>query len=439
MTPTIVRLPAWLLCATIATAPFSDGALAADGGATGTAAGKSAIDDNTNAVGAAIRRILHLMHEGDAKTLFELYQSAQDPIVHAWAAMAVERTRFNLDAATHDARLCEEKLSATEPAIALLCGQFEAGDLRLAGRWQAAHDKEVELARDYRDRHVEQRVAALQKYLEQEGEIAQPSLSFPATGAQIALHTDSSRPEFDATANGHEFKLMLDTGATDLVLGEDDARRFGVKVLDQTGHMHGWLSKDIPVQRGVLDTLQVDKIVWRNVPVRIISQRIALLGANLVAPLGTLRITRKALEISGADATAAACTDPMTVGTDLHGRDLRILPALQVNDAMQSVLLDTGSARFLLGTKAALDEVTLLERKTIAVGDVGGRHAFASAETAKVRMTISGQPFRIYFTVLTESDARHAITLGADALRDMDFLLDFRHQHLCFPLHAGLH
>ena len=61
------------------------------------------------------------------------------------------------------------------------------------------------------------------------------------------------------------------------------------------------------------------------------------------------------------------------------------------------------------------------------------------AETAKVRMTISGQPFRIYFTVLTESDARHAITLGADALRDMDFLLDFRHQHLCFPLHAGLH
>ncbi len=67
----------------------------------------------TNTVGAAIGRILRLMHEGDAKTLFELYQSAQDPIVHAWAAMAVERTRFNLDAATHDARLCEEKLSAS--------------------------------------------------------------------------------------------------------------------------------------------------------------------------------------------------------------------------------------------------------------------------------------------------------------------------------------
>ena len=383
-----------------------------------------------------INQILEWMRDANVHAMLDLYQSASDPVVHVWAAMAIERTHFNLDAASRDAQLCEKTLSTSQPAVALLCGEFEAGDLRLAGNWQAAYEKENELAQKYRDRHVDARIAALQKYLDRESATPQPAIVLPVQDATISLHTDETRPDFDAKANGHEFKLMLDTGATDLVLGEDLARELGVKALDQSGHTRGWLSKDVPVQRGVLDTLQAGDIVWRNVPVRIVPRRIALLGADLVAPLGTLLVTRKTIAVSRADSAAPACSEPMEVGTDLHGRNLRILPSLQVNDTMQTVLLDTGSSHFLLGTKAALDEVTHLERKTISMGDIGGHHPFVSAETAKIRMTISGQPFRIYFTVLTESDARHAIALGADALRDMDFLLDFRHQHLCFPLHA---
>jgi len=129
----------------------------------------------------------------------------------------------------------------------------------------------------------------------------------------------------------------------------------------------------------------------------------------------------------------------MITGTDLHGRNLRVLPSFAVNGAPQTVLLDTGSHRFLLGTKTALDEVTRLQRGSIALGDVGGHHAFVNAEEAKIRMTISHQPFDIHFVVLSDSETKFAITLGADALRDMDFVLDFRHQHLCFPMHGDLH
>ena len=42
------------------------------------------------------------------------------------------------------------------------------------------------------------------------------------------------------------------------------------------------------------------------------------------------------------------------------------------------------------------------------------------------------------FVLYTDSDAPHPITLGAGALRDMDFLLDFRRQHMCFLLHPDL-
>ncbi len=88
-----------------------------------------------------INQILEWLRDANVHAMLDLYQSATDPVVHVWAAMAIERTHFNLDAASRDAQLCEKTLSTSQPAIALLCGEFEAGDLRLAGNWQAAYEK----------------------------------------------------------------------------------------------------------------------------------------------------------------------------------------------------------------------------------------------------------------------------------------------------------
>jgi hypothetical protein len=45
----------------------------------------------------------------------------------------------------------------------------------------------------------------------------------------------------------------------------------------------------------------------------------------------------------------------------------------------------------------------------------------------------------VYFDVLTDSEVRWPITPIAGALRDMDFLMDFKHQHMCLLLHPDLH
>ena len=101
-------------------------------------------------------------------------------------------------------------------------------------------------------------------------------------------------------------------------------------------------------------------------------------------------------------------------------------------------MLDTGSYLYLLGSASVMQQLQTGHRATAVFGDVGGLHPFAHTALGKVHMTISGQPMEIYFSVLTDSTMPSPLTLGAGALRDMDFLLDFRRQHLCFDLHPGL-
>jgi len=388
-----------------------------------------------------IRRILQAMMNADGQTLVHLYQSASDPVTHIWAAMALERLHFNLDAATADAERCEQTLQESQPALALLCGQFHSGNLRLAGHPAEANSYENELIERYRNHGVDQELAGMQRYEKQQATLAKLTVDRPAADVSLPLKDDNLSPTFDAKANGHPFELTFDSGASRIVLGEADARRLGVKLIDDqpSGHVGGWLSKNVPTRQGQLDKLELGSITMHNVPVTVVPRQIALIGADLLAPLGALRVSRKTLLIYGKPSDVPACDTPMLVGTNLWGNYLRIVPQLLVNDLPHSVMLDTGAGRYLLGTKAALDEVTTLHRGKLAMGDIGGTHAFANAQSAKVKLTIAGQPIEMYFAIYTDSDEGHAITLGAGALRDMDFLLDFGHQHMCFLLHPNLH
>ena len=379
------------------------------------------------------------MQSADAPALVKLYQEASDPIVHVWAAMALERVHFNLDAASADARLCEQSLIDTRPAVALSCGQFRSGNLQLAGRPAEAQAVERELIERFRNHRVDRQLASMQSYLDRSANLPPLSYDVPSGDVTLPLKDTASVPTIEARANDHAFNLMLDSGANGLVLGIEDARRYGVKPLDGEGKVNGWLSQGVPTKQGLLDTLQFGGITLHNVPVTIVPDPIALFGSNLMAPLGTLRFSSKALLIYGKDSETPACDTPMLAGSGLWGNGLRVLPQLLVNDNPQSVMLDTGASRYLLGTRAALDEVTTLHREKTSVRDIGGSHHFANAQSAKVKLTIAGQPFDILFEIYTDStNIRHPITLGAGALRDMDFLLDYRHQHMCFLLHPNL-
>jgi len=413
--------------------------------------------DSEGAGSDELRKVYTAMGEADSAALFALYKS-KDPIVHVLAAMAIERTHFNLDAASKDAQICEDNLSQSKPAIALLCGQFRAGNLRLAGKWRAAMDAEAALVRRYRDRssELDHRVAELQEFLDHEADVSQFSIDTPSVDVSLPLKKRATEDDFDKTsfpagrserdvtqpilsarANGRDFDLLLDTGANDLILDERKARDLGVKFLDEQGVARGWLSTGIKTQRGVLDSLQIGSITLHNAPVTIVPRRNALIGINLLAPLGALRLTDKTLTVYAKPDNVPSCDRDMQVGTDPQGRRLRILPEFLVNDQAHHVMVDTGASSFLIGTQAALQQVTHLVKGNVSIDDIGGRHTSVGAEGAKVRMQIDRQPFNIYFIVYTGSTFPFDIALGAGALKDMDFVFDFRRQSLCFPMHPN--
>ena len=216
-----------------------------------------------------LQQILQYVGDADTKSLLDLYQSTHDPVIHAITAMAVERTRFNLEAASKDAQICEDSLFTTKPEIALWCGRFQAGNLRLGGHWQAAKDKIAQLVQRYAGHGLDSHLAGLRKY--QTREASMPSFALEPPTADVTLTLQHGpRPVVIAKANGRDFDLLVDTGATNMIVGQDSVRDLGIKLLDQTDHLSGLLSKDVPTQKGLLDVLQIGAITMRNVPVTIV-------------------------------------------------------------------------------------------------------------------------------------------------------------------------
>jgi len=400
--------------------------------------------DSRSSEGAIIQKITIAMNRADLKTVAEMYQSSADPVVHALSAMAIERIHFNLDNATKDAALCQQTLADTRPHVALFCGQVEAGNLRLAGRYKEAIDKEAALVKQFEsaDRVLEKQVAPMRSFVASAGASPQLSVERPVGTITLDLKQraddDISSPTIKAKANGHSIDLIMDSGASTVVIGEDQARSIGVKLSSVAGKSTGgWLSKGVPSKAGTLEELTFGGIAMHNVPVVVVPREIALIGVNYLAPLGAIRISKSKMIITE-DASDATCGSPMLVGTSVFGDYLRVLPQLSVEGSTETVLLDTGAHEYLLGSKKALDEVTALHRGKIGFGDIGTSMT-ANVKSAKVNLTISGQPFQVYFDVLSDSENLWPITLGAGALRDMDFVLDFKNQHMCFALHSDLH
>lgn len=389
---------------------------------------------------AAIQKILAAMQAADLKSVADIYTSDSEPAVHVVAAMVIERMHYNLDASSQDARICQDSLIDTRPAIALTCGQFESGNLRLAGRGADAVAKEVDLIKRFQGHGVDAALADMQAFLDHGAKRFPLSIEQPGGTVTIPLvdiHNGSS-PTFKAQANGHAIDVTLDTGANDFVIDQARASELGVTLIDKQASYSGWITRGAQGEHGLLKELTVNGITWHNVPVLVVSHTVALLGVNMIAPLGTVWVSKNTLMISNDDASAAGCNAPMLVATSLWGDRMKLTPQLQIEDQWSSVMLDTGASRYLIGTSKALEKATALHRGKAAMVDIGGPH-YANTESAKLKLIISGQPINMYFDVYTDSDNLWPITLGAGALRDMDFLLDFKHQHLCFMLHPNLH
>jgi hypothetical protein len=393
---------------------------------------------------APLATLLEAMRAGDDTAAMRIYRTTTDPATHVVAAMVVERIHFNLDAASADARLCEDNLLDSRPGIALLCGQFLSGDLRLAGHFKQARDLEAALVQRYRRHGVDRQLDGMRAYLAHTADTPQPEITQPSSDVILPYkeipRQGQARPIVAAEAHGHAFDLLIDTGASYMALGQDQARRLGIRMLSGKGRTNGVLSKGVPVQYGVLDELHVGPMVLRNVPVEVKPTPNALIGADLIAAWGSMRFGPSSVRIYGAHSTdIPACGDPMLAGTDVWGDGLRLHPRLLINGKLRSVTLDTGDYMYLTGSQSALGNATVLHRGKLPLRDIGGTHPFASDRVAKVELVIAGQPIRMYFPIYPDSSLPWPFLLGAGALRDMDFLLDFRHQRQCFLLHPDLH
>lgn len=390
---------------------------------------------------AAMQKIVTAMQNADLGTVSEMYRSS-DPVVHVLSAMAIERIHFNLDAATTDAQLCQQNLSDKRPAIALFCGAVEAGNLRLAGQYKASTDKVAELIRTFDGKGMGKRLENLKALLASDR--ATPPLTVERQAGTLSFDLRQGptdyilSPTIAAKANGHALDMVIDSGASVVMIGEAQASHLGVKILGPAGEMEGWLSKGVTGKRGLLETLTLGGVTFHNMPVFVVPRQIALIGINYLAPLGAMRISASKLTISQDAPADTACTTPMLAGSSVFGDDMKLLPQLSVGGKVQPVLLDTGTREYLLGSKTALDEVTTLRRDRLeGFGDIGTQMS-ARARQAKVNLVVSGQPFDIYFDVLADGNVPWPMIMGASALRDMDFVLDFSHQRMCFALHSHL-
>jgi hypothetical protein len=391
---------------------------------------------------AAIQKVAVAMQNADLQTVSDMYRSSTDPVVHVLSAMAIERIHFNLDGATKDAQLCQQSLGEQRPAVALFCGAVEAGNLRLAGQYKASTDKLAELIRRFDGKGMGKRLEDFKALLA--ADRAMPPLTVERQAGTLTFDLRQGptdyilSPTIAAKANGHALDMVVDSGASVVMLGEAQANHLGVKILGPADEMEGWLSKGVTGKLGLLETLTLGGVTFHNMPVFVVPRQIALIGINYLAPLGAMRISTSKLTINQDAPADTACTTPMLVGSSVFGNDMKLLPQLSVGGKVQPVLLDTGTREYLLGSKNALDEVTTLRRDRLeGFGDIGTQMS-ARARQAKVNLIVSGQPFDIYFDVLADGNVPWPTVLGAGALRDMDFDLDFGHQRMCFALHPHL-
>lgn len=385
----------------------------------------------------AVNRALAL---ADVPTMATLYQQNPDPAVRVLAAMALERIHYNLDKASDDARLCEKELIATKPAVALYCAQFLSGNLRLAQGDAAADAEERDIVRRFAGRVPQRELDRMSAYVATQRDVPPFRLNRPDGNFSIPL-LQSLRDNRGAVmleaANGASVRMTLDTGAGAIVMDLDTAVKLGVRALGTDGKTRGLLSKDVPVSHGILDKAHFGPVTLEHAPVEIVPNDRRLIGLDVLRLLGAFRVTQRGLDVVGTRGARPACSEPMLVSSDLWGQTVRTVVALSINGNLRTTLLDTGSAFYLNGNQAAMDEVEASSHHSMRISDIGASR-LARVRQATANVVVAGQPIHMTFGVFPDADLAWSYILGSGALGDMDFYMDFEQRHTCLLLHDNL-
>ena len=380
---------------------------------------------------ALIASINHAIVVADIDGLTSQYRS-QDVVEHALAAMAIERVHGNFEQSSKIAGTCESSLKATEPFVAHYCARFAAANLRLMGERQKAAIEEESIAERYKGVLPTEKLnnpdltqAPLYK------DLPSVKVSIPGGVTSIPLKRNPKRSSLvEVTVNGKSLQLVMDTGSYS-ILGEETARKLGVKVLlEKDGSVHGALGGASVKKLGLIEKLKLGNVEFENLPVSIIDDERNILGMDALQRLGAFEVQKDAVLVYGDGASKPACETPLLLSTTFWGSPPKVLEQARVDGVPQNVLFDTGTTFYLTSnqpsTQGPLQRGGQLKLRDATHGSQPVRFA---RMTSNVEM--AGKNYQVTYASIEDMKVPYKFILGEGSLIDVYLFVDFRHQVSC--------
>jgi len=380
---------------------------------------------------ALIASINHAIVVADIDGLTAQYQS-KDPVEHALAAMAIERVHGNFEQSSKIAGTCESSLKASEPFMAYYCARFAAANLRLMGERQKAAIEEESIAERYKGvlpaaklTNPDLTQAPLYKTL------PPVKVTIPAGITSIPLKRNPKRSSLvEVTVNDTTLQLVMDTGGYSL-LGEDTARKLGVKVLlEKDGNVHGALGGATVKKLGLIEKLKLGNVTFENLPVSIIDDERNIIGIDALQRLGSFEVQKDAVLIYGEGASKPACDTPLLLGTTFWGSPPKVLEQVRVDGVPQNVLFDTGTTFYLTsnqpGTQGPLQRGGQLKLRDVNHGSQPVRFARVNSD-----VEMAGKNYQVTYASIEDMKIPYKYILGEGSLIDVRLFVDFTRQVSC--------
>lgn len=157
--------------------------------------------------------------------------------------------------------------------------------------------------------------------------------------------TDEVLPYIDVkAANGVSSRFILDTGAPQTRVNSETAKLMGITLLTDSryGYSTFYGERELAAKLGIFKSLKIGGSEFSNVLV-FVSDRDNLLGLDLLAKLGPLKVTKKTLELHAEP--AARCDSPITY--ERMDINQRLTIAARLDRRATMAIIDTGNVDYL--------------------------------------------------------------------------------------------
>jgi predicted aspartyl protease len=368
----------------------------------------------------------------DVSSLLNAFQHPANDASRALAAMGLDRVTWQLDHSSVTARTCAKALASTQAVTAFFCAKFEAGNLRLKGRYAEASRLDATAATTFAA--AASADIPFQSFMRDNAVYAaMPSISTEhASDVTVPVRFDAAHAfSLDATVNGQVVALGLDTGsATTLTLAT--AKRLGVEVVvADHGKATGLLGKSSSQSLGVIDELKIGSAVVRHLPVEIIAEGRDVVGNDTLMQLGRFRLTKDTLTFPSSAGALSSCQEPMLVSTAAFGGGTLLVKPLQVNGATRLALIDTGDSFVLTGTASAAVDVRGGRHRRVMTRDLTRADQSVDTVDGHANITYGGRDQSVDFPIYPAANLPYPYILGGGALSDATLEVDFENAHVC--------